>query len=424
MQSFFKFLRGTIYLARATIQAVVLGIIETATNVRGRRFLAFGAVLSLCAGLGLSQPFRPVDPGVVAVRINRLTGSIDTVESGWALVVPGLHQLRSYPAGDRVYRPERGRTAADGYQTAEGLGIGVEVTVRYTLDPANPRLVAQGLPEDLERRIIEPVIDAILHRVLAQHSVRQIYATERADIEAEIVELLTPLLLTDGVTIQTVFLGTLDLPESYRAGLESMLAEELAAQKMVYTLELKEKAVKESELMALAEKARREQYAEASAQEEIIAARGRAEAMRHVLPLKEKEIEQRRLEAEASKVTRLTLATAEAEARRIEAGGEADYRKKVAESDAYRVEVLGRASSEALARDAQLITQNPLLIQKSIADKLSDKIQVIIAPPEAGGFFAGGLLGQAPERSAAPVKNAPYRVDVPDGPHVEEYEGE
>ena len=35
-----------------------------------------------------------------------------------------------------------------------------------------------------------------------------------------------------------------------------------------------------------------------------------------------------------------------------------------------------------------LIAKNPLLIQKTLADKLSDKIQVIIAPPQAGGFFA------------------------------------
>jgi len=40
-----------------------------------------------------------------------------------------------------------------------------------------------------------------------------------------------------------------------------------------------------------------------------------------------------------------------------------------------------------------LIAKNPLLIQKTVADKLSDKIQVIIAPPQAGGFFASGLVG-------------------------------
>ena len=54
-----------------------------------------------------------------------------------------------------------------------------------------------------------------------------------------------------------------------------------------------------------------------------------------------------------------------------------------------------------MAREAALIAKNPLLIQKTIADKLSDKIQVIIAPPQAGGFFAGGLIGQRMDQARA-----------------------
>ena len=71
---------------------------------------------------------------------------------------------------------------------------------------------------------------------------------------------------------------------------------------MRFTLELKEKQVKEKSLEADAEKIQREKAAEAAASEEIIAAKAREEAMKHVLPFKEKEIEQRRLEAEARKV--------------------------------------------------------------------------------------------------------------------------
>jgi len=52
-----------------------------------------------------------------------------------------------------------------------------------------------------------------------------------------------------------------------------------------------------------------------------------------------------------------------------------------------------------------LITQNPLLIQKTLADKLSDKISVIIAPPpESGGFIASGILGTAMPQAKTPPK--------------------
>ena len=47
-----------------------------------------------------------------------------------------------------------------------------------------------------------------------------------------------------------------------------------------------------------------------------------------------------------------------------------------------------------MEREGALITRHPLLIQKTLADKLSDKVQVIIAPPPAdGGFIGSTLLG-------------------------------
>jgi hypothetical protein len=70
--------------------------------------------------------------------------------------------------------------------------------------------------------------------------------------------------------------------------------------------------------------------------------------------------------------------------------------EKLADSDAYRLEVTGKASTEQMAREAALLAKNPLLIQKTLADKLSDKISVIIAPPNTNGFIASGILGTPP----------------------------
>ena len=54
-------------------------------------------------------------------------------------------------------------------------------------------------------------------------------------------------------------------------------------------------------------------------------------------------------------------------------------------------------SSEQLARDGALISRHPLLIHKTMADKLSDKISVIIAAPGGGGFIGANLLGGLPK---------------------------
>ena len=63
---------------------------------------------------------------------------------------------------------------------------------------------------------------------------------------------------------------------------------------------------------------------------------------------------------------------------------------------------MGKANAEQMAREGALITSHPLLIQKTLADKLSDKVQVIIAPsPTDGSFIAGGLLGGAKREAGA-----------------------
>ena len=50
----------------------------------------------------------------------------------------------------------------------------------------------------------------------------------------------------------------------------------------------------------------------------------------------------------------------------------------------------------------RLDARHPLLVQKAMADKLSDKVQVIIAPPPAaGGFIGNALLGAAKPATAA-----------------------
>ncbi len=55
---------------------------------------------------------------------------------------------------------------------------------------------------------------------------------------------------------------------------------------------------------------------------------------------------------------------------------------------------VGRSNAEQMGREGALLTRHPLLIQKTMADKLSDKVQVIIAAPGTDGSFIGaGLLG-------------------------------
>jgi len=341
-------------------------------------------------------PVQTVARGEVGVRTNQLTGGISQWRDGSVFVLPGLHEMRVYSLRDQVYRAEQ-VSRSNGpapLQSVEGLSVGVDLAVRYALDPARIAAVSRNLPDNYAGEIVEPAVQGVIYKVFARYTVREIFSTRRAEIQQVIESELKPRLAADGIVLRGVQMGKVDLPADYRRGMEGLLAEELETQKMRYTLELKDKRVRETELEANAEKVRREVRAEAAAREQIIAAKAQEEAMKHVLPFKQRQIEQRQLEAEAEKQSRMKIAEGSAQARRIEAGGEADARQKLAEVEAWRLERIGKVNAEQMAREGALVTQHPLLIQKTLADKLSDKIQVIIAPPPGdGGFIGATLLG-------------------------------
>ena len=372
------------------------------------------AVASAVA-LVMHPPMQGVGRGEVGVRLNHLTGKVSEWNEGSVFVMPGLQRMRVFSLRDRSWRAVQ-MSRADGpapLQSVEGLSLGADLTVRYALDPLKVAALARSLPDDIGAEIVEPAAQGVIYKVFARYTVREIFSTRRAEIQAAVENELKPKLAADGVVLRSVQIGKIDLPADYRRGMESLLAEELAGEKMKYTLDLKDKQVRETELTAQAEKVRREIGAEAAAREQIIAAKGQEEAMKHVLPFKQRQIEQRQLEAEAERVTRVKHAEGSAQARRIEASGEADARQKLADAEVYRMDKVGRSNAEQMGREGALLSRHPLLIQKTMADKLSDKVQVIIAAPGTDGSFIGaGLLGS--QKRMAQAASVEQHADADD----------
>lgn len=364
------------------------------------------ALMASAAGmaylLAAHPPVRTVGNGEVGVRINQFTGVASEWRDGSVLVIPGLHDMRVFSLRDRSYRPAQiaAATGPAPLQSLEGLSLGVDLTVRYALDATRVAGGYRTLPEDIGAEVVEPAVQGLIYKVYARYTAREIFSSKRAEIQKSIEAELGPRLAADGVILRGVHIGKIDLPADYRRGMESLLAEELASEKMRYTLELKDKRVKEVALDGEAEKVRREKAAESAAREQIIAAKAQEEAMKHVLPFKQRQIEQRQLEAEADRGAQVRRAEGAAQARRIEASGESEARQKLADAEVYRLERVGKTNAEQMLREGAAISMHPLLIQKTMADKLSDKIQVIIAPPPTNGAFFGDTLLGTQKRAA------------------------
>ncbi len=377
--------------------------------------------LILCGIVGLAAyavwknpPIHVVEPGHLTVRTSKLSGSSSAFIDGTVFSLPGLHSLRSIDTRDQVYRPAT-EGSSDTFQSLEGLSLGVDFSIRYAIDGNKVAAQNTKLPEDINQQIIAPAIQGVIHKTLARYTVREIFSSKRSDIQKIIATELTEKLAIDGVILRMVEMGKVNLPERYKTSMEGLLAEELASEKMRYTLDLKAQQVKETELEAEGQRLKREKLALAAGNEQIIAAKAQEEAMKHVLPFKEKQIAQRQLEAEAEKQSRIRTAEGSAQARRIEASGEADSRQKLADAEVYRLDRVGRVSSEQMAREGALITKHPLLVQKAMVDKLSDKITVVVAPPGTDGRFLGaaitGDLSKSQQTAQRPAVQADEAVE-------------
>jgi regulator of protease activity HflC (stomatin/prohibitin superfamily) len=375
-----------------------------------RTVIAIAVVIAAAAGAYLlikHPPVQTINAGQAGLRINQLTGAQSELKEGNAWVIPGLHNLRIVSLRDQSWRAQA-MSKADGIapvQSVEGLSLGVDVIVRYAVDPAKASVLAARSQQDMGQELVDPALQGVAYKTFARYTVREIFSTKRAEIQQAMEAELKARLTAEGLILRSVQVGKVDLPADYSRRMETLLAEELATEKMRYTLVLKEKQVKETELEAQAEKVRSETQAQAAGNVQVIAAKAQEEAMKHVLPLKQRQIEQRKLEAEAEKQSRIRTAEGSAEARRIEADGEAKARQRLAEAEAFRLQKVGLAGAEQMAREGALLTRHPLLIQKAMADKLSDKVQVIIAPtPTDGSFIGSALLGS--KKTAAPEQTA------------------
>jgi regulator of protease activity HflC (stomatin/prohibitin superfamily) len=167
-------------------------------------------------------------------------------------------------------------------------------------------------------------------------------------------------------------------------------------------LEVKQKMVRTAELEAEADKMREVKRAEGRAQITVLEAKAQADAMQHTLPLKEKQIQQSRLEAEARKEATVKGAEAAAQAKVIDSRAELEKRNLMAQADAQRIHLVAAADAERMTSEAQILKNNPLLIQKIVAERLSDKVQIMMVPMDGKFFFTNDVLKMAPVGTDAP----------------------
>jgi regulator of protease activity HflC (stomatin/prohibitin superfamily) len=356
-----------------------------------------------------------VPSGMGGVRVSQTSGTLPgTLYPGVHLLTPLAENLVLFDTRDQLFTTgavEDGKTANKHtvsaapleVQAKEGLSLGLAITIRYRLDPRHLDYIQANLPQPVEKEIVPPVVASAWRELVPNYTVREVFATRREEVRSRAAAVITQKLAADGIVVKEVMLRDIQLPPEYAKGLEDLLLKEQEDDQMAVQTDIQQKQVKIAELQAEATKAQQVKAAEGEAQVRVLQAKAEADAMQYTLPLKQKQIEQTKLESEARKEATVQNAEATAEAtvknaeamaqaKVIDSKAEMERRKLLADAEAERIRVTSVADAERMRNEGAILKQNPLLINKIIAEKLSDKLQIMMVPSDGKYFFANDVL--------------------------------
>ena len=393
-------------MARRTLAQLQPG--QTAPEEREVRWRVGVALVVLAwAPILIAMSLVVVPAGMGGVRVSQLSGTLaGTLYPGAHVVRPLVDKVVLFDTRDQLFttggmedhaiaaKPAAAVGAPElmKVQAKEGLTLGLAITVRYRLDSGRLDYILNNLPQPVEKELVPPVVASTWRELVPNYTVREVFASKREEVRRRAAEAITRKLEADGIVVKEVMLRDIQLPPEYAKGLEDLLLKEQQNDRMGVETEIQQKQVRIAELEAESTKAQQVKQAEGQAQVRVLQAKGEADAMKYLLPLKKQQIEQTRLESQARKEATVQGAEANAQAKVIDSKAEMERRKLLAEAEAERIRVTAAADTQRMQSEGAVLKQNPLLINKIIAEKLSDKLQIMVVPADGKFMFANDLL--------------------------------
>jgi len=407
--------------------------------------LNMAAKLVLLAGVSAlaGKSIIVVPDGAAGIRVSQISGvRPGTFYPGTHFVFPLLDRVVLFDTRDRIFQTAsavgpREKSEVLNVEAREGLEVGLAVTVRYRLDPRKLDYIQANLPQPVDEEIVAPVVTSVFREMAPNYIVRDLFAVKREEFRQRAAQAITTRLASDSIVVKEVLLRKVQLPEEYAKGLEGLLLKEQEDDRTLVDASIEQKRVKIAESQADAAKVRQVKHAEADAASRVIMAKAEADSMQYTLPLKQKQIEQSRLEAEARKETTIKNAEAEAaakvidskaeqqrrdllseaqnlqtiksaeataQAKVIDGKAELERRTLLADAEAHNIRVTSQAEAEQLQLQGAALKINPLLVQYTVAQRLSDRVQIMMVPTDGKFFFTNDVLKSVGAMAHGPVK--------------------
>lgn len=198
-------------------------------------FIIGGIVL--IAFIFFQSSFKILEPTERGVVFKKYTSGLDVenIKSEGLNIIAPWNDLIVYDIAERQIEETMDVLSQD------GLGIVIDVSLRFRPKPDQIGYLYRAFRNDYENNLIRPELRSAVRRVIGQYTPEELYSTKRQEIEQSIEETTREVLNSNHVELKALLFRSIKLPKTIQNSIEEKLAAEQEAQKYNYLIEKEKK---------------------------------------------------------------------------------------------------------------------------------------------------------------------------------------
>jgi prohibitin 2 len=229
-------------------------------------FLAAGGLLMV---IFFWSSLIVIEPGHRGVVFHLFRGvQSETLTEGIHFLAVGLYRVTVYDTRSRVYHVynlmKSSQPSSSPSQdhllwtpTADGLKVGLDLSVRYRLDPGRLPELHRSVGPEFEGKIVHPIVWNVTRLVASEYSLLDIYGKRRHELQQQALSRVQALFARDGLIGEDLLLRDVVYSKEFEKTLVAKMVAEQKVQESVYEV----------------------QQADLRAQVQVIEAQGEAQAL-------------------------------------------------------------------------------------------------------------------------------------------------
>lgn len=167
------------------------------------------------------------------------------LEPGIHVVVPLVNAITTYDVRSQAYSMVGGSEDQDRRSqsdtlwapTADGLRVGLDLTVRFRPDPQRLPELHSTIGPEYQERIVRPQIRNVARMVVAEYVVMDIYGRGRSGIQRQMFDRLKGMFAGDGIVLEDILLRNVAFSADFEKAIELKMTAAQKVQQMEFEVQ-------------------------------------------------------------------------------------------------------------------------------------------------------------------------------------------